>query len=204
MPSRPPAPARRSRSALALVVSGFLLSTSLSMGVAATGCSPPQSAADVAVDKLPKYEGRGPILYPDVIEPAAVGLSLDPLSLRADALYRERVQQADGVARMRVVTVTSEDRGGALSYRLQFALVDKRLGGTDNSTRVEVEVKPGTNAYGIVRKLGERLTNKMFVVSWKRFQVAGEGVVHYYAAPDDDETRSATHEALVLQEVKGQ
>jgi hypothetical protein len=204
MVSRLPAVARRS--VLALVVSGFVLSTSFVAGAGAglVGCAPPQSAADIAIDKLPKYEGRSPILYPDVLEPAAVGLSLDPLSLKADPLYRERVQQADGVARMRVVTVTSEDRGGALSYRLQFAVVDKRLGGTDASTRVEVEVKPGTNAYGVVRKLGERLTNKMFIVSWKRFQVAGEGVVHYYAAPDDDETRSATHEALVLQEVKGQ
>lgn len=202
MSSRLLAPARRSISLAALAV--LVCSSLLSSSVALVGCAPPQSAADIAVDKLPKYEGRGPILYPDVLEPAAVGLSLDPLSLKADPLYRERVQHADGVARMRVVTVTSEDRGGALSYRLQFAIVDKRLGGTDNATRVEVEVKPGTNAYGIVRKLGERLTNKMFVVSWKRFQVAGEAVVHYYAAPDDDETRSATHEALVLQEVKGQ
>ncbi len=105
---------------------------------------------------------------------------------------------------MRVVTVTTENRGGANTYRLQFAVVEKRLGGTDNANRIDVEVKPGTNAYGIVRKLGDGLTNKLFILSWKRFQANGEAVVHYYAAPDDDESRAATREALVLQEVKGQ
>lgn len=173
-------------------------------GPVLTGCGPVKDASDQSVDKLPKYDGKGPVLWPDIIEPAGVGLSLEKLSLKSDPLYRERVQLADGVSRMRIVTVTTENRGGANSYRLQFAVVEKRLGGTDPSTRIEVDVKQGTNAYGIVQKLGDRLTSKVFILSWKRFQVGGEAVVHYYAAPDDDESRAATREALVLQEVKGQ
>ena len=176
----------------------------LALAGTASGCGPTKDASDLSIDKLPKYDGKGPILYPDIIEPAGVGLSLEKLSLKSDPLYRERVQQADGVSRMRIVTVTTENRGGANSYRLQFPVVEKRLGCTDGANRVDVDVKPGTNAYGIVRKLGDGLTNKVFILSWKRFQVAGEAVVHYYAAPDDEESRAATREALVLQEVKGQ
>jgi hypothetical protein len=168
------------------------------------GCAPAKDASELSVDSLPKYEGREPLLFPDVIEPSAVGLSAEKLALKSDALYRQRVQRADGVSRMRVVTVTTENRGGANSYRLQFAVVEQKLGGTDRATRIDVDVKPGTNAYGVVRKLGDGLTNKVFLLSWKRYQVAGEAVVHYYAAPDDEDSRNATREALVLQEVKGQ
>lgn len=201
-----PARARRSAQALLPVLRRVALVTFTTLALSGTvsACGPTKDPSDLSIDKLPKYEGRGPILWPDIIEPAGVGLSLEKLSLKSDPLYRERVQQADGVSRMRVVTVTTENRGGANTYRLQFAVVEKRLGGTDNANRIDVEVKPGTNAYGIVRKLGDGLTNKLFILSWKRFQANGEAVVHYYAAPDDDESRAATREALVLQEVKGQ
>lgn len=166
-------------------------------------CGPAANPSDFAVDKLPKYEGRGPILYNDVIEPAGVGLALDRLTLRSDPLFRERVQQADGVSRMRVTTVSTEHRGGAKSYRLQLAVVEQKMGGMDSASRIEVDVKPGNAAYGVVHKFGERMSNMVFIVVWKHYQANGEGVVHYYAAPDDTDARDAAREALAVQEVLG-
>lgn len=171
--------------------------------VVPVGCFPQPSNASAEVQALPEYKDVDVKLFDDSCEPFAVGLSLDRPSSRGNALFRDRAQHATNIARMRVDTVTS---GGGLTrsvIRLGLKREGKPLLGKDNYENLELEVATGAPAFSLFKQAGDRIRGRAIVVMWKTFRVNDEPVIHFYVAPDDEETAAAVKDAVALQELTG-
>src|SRR5262249_53710104 len=98
-----------SKPARALHLIAVAVTAALSLG--APGCEQGSPAHSASGSGLPRWEERSRQVFDDNIDPAAVGLSMEGPSPRADAFLRERAQTADVVARVRVQTVTVDSVG---------------------------------------------------------------------------------------------
>ncbi len=171
----------------------------------ATGCDPAEPAKNASAQGLPPWDGRARDLFDDVIDPAAVGLSLDGPSPRQDAHLRERAQTADVVARVRIQTVTVDSVGDQQTYHIGIQVGIPTLTQAKVSDRnFELSIKSSSRAFGIARSFDARLRGKTFVGFVKRYGGDdGEAVVHWHLAPDTAEVVSAVKEAVVLREISG-
>jgi hypothetical protein len=173
----------------------------------ATGCDPPtpaQAAAAAAVG-LPKWETKSRQLFDDNIDPAAVGLSMEGPSPRADTFLRERAQTADVVARVRINTVTVDSVGEQRTYHLGIQVGVPTLVAAKASDRTfELNIKPTSGAIGIARAFDARLQGLTFVGFVRRFaNDDGEVEVHWHLSADTAEVIAAVKEAVALRELGG-
>ena len=178
-------------------ISSVLLAVAL--GSLAFACGAPQNPRLAALSKLPVYEGKDAQLFDDTIEPAAFGMSMDRPHFRGDAKFRARAQAAGSLAQMKVTTVTIDKLDEKATYHLVLKRAD-RLGGADEDG-LEIVVKEGAPGYSVIAQVKARARDKTVVAMWKHFRVGDEDVIHYYFAPDDQETVMAAKEAMALQEV---
>src|SRR5437870_3572748 len=88
------------------------------LGGAAAACDQGPGARSGAAAGLPRWEEHSRQVFDDNIDAAAVGLSMEGPTPRADAFLRERAQTADVVARVRVNTVTVDSVGEQSTYHL--------------------------------------------------------------------------------------
>lgn len=165
---------------------------------AVVGCEqgqPARSAAD-----LPRWEAQAREVFDDNIDPAAVGLSMDGPSPKADPFLRERACTADVVARVRVQTVTVDTVGDQQTYHFGVQVVPSAL--TDAQVQdgsFELTVKPKSLAFGIARAFDARLRGRTFVAFLKRFGDSdGDTRLHWHLSPDSAEVITAIKEALAL------
>lgn len=164
-------------------------------------CEPPKAANDAS--RFPAYAGRSSELFDDSLAPHTLTPTVDKVSLKNDATFRERVLVADGVARVKVTTVTNEHRGDRDSIHLQLS-VQSKLAGFDPTPGLDLDVAEGAPAFFALKQAGTSLGGRGLVVAWKHFKGGSDGVVHWFGAPDDDDTRGAVDAAAALREVKGQ
>ena len=69
---------------------------------------------------LPAYAGHATELFDDVIEPDAVGISLDPgVDTKAHRVLRELAQVGDTTMRVRVSTITAKDEDSGPRYLMR-------------------------------------------------------------------------------------
>lgn len=171
----------------------------------ATGCEPVKPGQTAVSVNLPHWEGRARQAFDDNIDPAAVGLSMDGPSPRADAFLRERAQTADVVARVRVQTVTVDSRGDQNTYHLGIQVGIPTLTDAKVQDRTfELNIKPSSGAFGIARAFDSRLRGQTFVGFIKRFgSEDGEIEVHWHLSPDTAEVVAAIKEAVALREMSG-
>ncbi|MFT3776354.1 MAG: cobalamin ABC transporter substrate-binding protein [Minicystis sp.] len=169
------------------------------------GCEPSQPSHTAAAAGLPRWEARARQLFDDNIDPAAVGLSMDGPSPRADAGLRERAQTSDVVARVRVQTVTVDSVGEQKTYHLGIQVGVPTLADAKVSDRTfELLIKPTSGAFGIAKAFDARLRGQTFVGFVKRFATEdGEVEVHWHLSPDTAEVVSAVKEAVALREMSG-
>ena len=169
------------------------------------GCEPSQPAKGGSGANLPRWEGHALEVFDDNIDPAAVGLSLDGPSPRADAHLRERAQTADVVARVRVQTVTVDSSGDHQTYHLGVQVGIPTLTDPKVSDRTfELSIKSTSGAFGIARSFDARLRGQTFVGFIKRYGTDdGEVAVHWHLAPDTAAVVAAIKEAVALGEISG-
>src|SRR5580658_9425561 len=139
-------------------------------GVAGVACAPAEPAKGQPAAAFPPWEGHSREVFDDNIDPAAVGLSLDGPSPRADSHLRERAQTADVVARVRVQTVTVGSSGEVQTYHLGIQVVAPPLTEPRVPDRsFELSIKSASGAFRIARSFDDRLRGLGLVGFVKRF-----------------------------------
>src|SRR5262245_6633724 len=186
------------------VVKTFALPLAVA-ALAGAGCEPSQPAKPAIVAGLPRWEGHATEVFDDNIDSAAVGLSMDGPSPRADAHLRERAQTADVVARVRVQTVTVDSVGEQKTYHLAIQVGVPTLAPAKVDDRsFELSIKPTSGAFGIARAFDARLRGQTFVGFIKRFSTEARDIeVHWHLSPDTAQVVSAVKEAVALREITG-
>lgn len=186
-------PSSSSKLALALVA----------ISLFATACGGRAATADDALKGLPVYEGKETELFPDRIEPFALGVSLDAPSYKADAAFQKKVTSSTFVVPAKVVGITlgkSEDRS---TYTLQLSPTDAPLAGKAPPGEVELRAREGTSAYAVVAQARERARGKPVIAIVKRYREKDEAIYHFFVVADSPENREAVREALALRDAAG-
>jgi hypothetical protein len=193
------------RVAKTLAVPLALLAGVLATAVVTAGCDPAEPAKNASTLALPHWEGHAREVFDDVIDPAAVGLTLEGPSPRQDAHLRERAQTADVVARVRIQTVTVDSVGELQTYHIGIQVGVPTLTEAKVPDRTfELAIRANSGSFGIARSFDARLRGKTFVGFVKRYGGEdGEMVVHWHLAPDTAEVVAAVKEAVVLREISG-
>ncbi len=171
------APRIFSRAAAARTLAALAL---VSLGVAGCAGTPPPRP-------LASYTAHFATLFDDGIDGAAVGFAGESKSYRprADTLFRARVDAADGVVRLKVVTVGAKEDAGGTSYILTCR-VEQKLGGAHApSGAIDLRVPGSAPSAGILRSLSESLVGMHFVAFLREF-IRPDGVkeTHFHFAPD--------------------
>jgi hypothetical protein len=170
--------------------------------------SAPPLAADSTARQLPAYEGRAAELFDDAIEPSAVGFTWESDGAPAvpNAALRERVATADVVARMRVVTITSNGEGPDLVWEVGLRSLET-IAGPRRTEDVTLVVNPADRASGVLRATGSRLTGKTFIAFIREFTPSAAsaetaGQLHFHVAPDSKGELDAVRSAALLGQVR--
>ena len=173
----------------------------------AAGCGspddPPPNTAKAGA--LPLWEGHAQQVFDDNIDAAALGLTMESASPRADRFLRERAQTAEIVARVRVQTVTSESVGQNTSYRLglQVGMPQLRKPKIADLT-LELMIRPTNPSFSMVKQFDAGLRGRTFIGFFHRFVGPdGEPIVHFHLSPDTAEVAAAVKEAVALAEISG-
>jgi len=174
------------------------------LAVGGAGCEPAQAGRTPGAN-LNRWEARARQVFDDNIDPAAVGLSMEGPSPRADPFLRERAQTAEVVARVRVQTVTVDSVGDQHTYHLGIQVGIPTLTEAKVPDRAfELSIKPTSGAFGIAKAFDNRLRGQTFIGFIRRFSnEAGEMEVHWHLSPDTAEVVAAIKEAVVLKEISG-
>jgi len=174
-------------------------------GLATVGCAGAGEQAEMPGDAsgLPPWDAYQRELFDDNIDPAAVGLTMDGPSPRADRYLRERAQTSDVVARIRVNTVTVDSVGDASTYHLAIQIGYPTLTTARVPDRTfELNIRPSSRASGIAKAFDARLRGLTFIGFIRRFAgEAGEPEIHWHLAPDTAEVAAAVKEAVALGEL---
>jgi hypothetical protein len=147
---------------------------------------------------LPSYAGHATELFDDVIEPAAVGLPLDPgVDPRADRLLRERTQIGDSTMRVRVSTITAKDEDNGTRYNLGLQVVQQLGGQHPFGTTLELTVPPVSPSSGILKSLEGQIMGKTFIAFVREFvRPDGDHEMHFHFAPDTKVELAAVTDAV--------
>jgi len=177
----------------------------MAAGLAASACEAISPAQAPTRADLPRWEGHAREVFDDIIDPAAVGLSMEGPSPRSDPFLRERAQTADVVARVRVHTVTVDAVGDQRTYHLGIQVTDPPLTHLEIPERsFELLIKPSSGAFGIVKAFDARLRGATFIGFVHHFaSEGGEPEVHWHLSADTAEVATAVKEAVVLKELSG-
>lgn len=183
------APAAAPRRALATLV--------VSAAVALAACGPSKPAER----PLPSYSGHVVALFDDGIEPSAVGITGDKRAYQPkyDPLFLERVQTADAVLRVRVVTVVAKQEARGTSFVLKLR-TEKQLGGAHPPPE-DFQVAVGTDApsVGILRTLDSQIVGKRFVAFVRSFvRPDSDAEMHFHLAPDTKEVVDGSTDATTI------
>lgn len=181
----------------------FVVGATGSLAASLVGCG--AGGAGGLVASYPRWEGRGRELFPDLIEPSAVGLTFDVPVHRADPLFRARAQSAELVTRARVQTINVEiQASNEPRYSLVLELEHPTLATPKwDVPRLELRIDGASPSYGVVRALETRLKGRIFVAFFHRFasNEPGVPVPRWFFATDTPESVAAVREAVALGEL---
>jgi len=152
------------------------------VGLAATGCAGSQAPRPLA-----SYGAHFATLFDDGIDGSAVGFASESKSYRpkADPLFRARVEAADGVVRLKVVTISAKADSTGTSYILSCRVEQKLAGAHAPTGDIELRVSSKAPSAGILRSLSESVVGMHFVAFLRDFvRPDGEKETHFHFAPD--------------------
>ena len=195
-------PRRSTPSPLALAL---VLAVAASAGLAGCGGGGARDAVDASWLDLPRWEGPFLSLYDDLIDPSAVGLSMEGAAPEGDRLLRSRAQNADLVARLRVQTVTRDSVGARTTYTLNLQVGTPTLMVPKiDDTTIELVVTNDSPAFNLVRSLDSQLRGKIFIGFVSRFIGPDGPELHWHLTADTPEVAQVIQQLAVLDEVAGQ
>ncbi len=180
-----------------------ILAASLIVAPGALVACAPFPGADGPSRPLPAYAGHATELFDDVIEPAAVGISLDVgADLHSDRRLRERTQVADATVRMRVTTVTAKQEESGTRYIIGMRMLEKLTGQFPPGDTFEIIVGRSSPAVAILKGLDMQLVGKTFVGFLRAFvRPDGDQELHFHLAPDTKAEVGAVKDAVALGEL---
>jgi len=149
---------------------------------------------------LPAYAGRAPELFDDTIEPAAVGIALEPgPDPRSDRRLRERTQVGDATLRVRVTTITAKAEDSGTGYVIGLRTIEKLAGQFPPPETFEIAVGRSSPSAGILKGLQAQIVGKTFVGFLRTFvRPDGDQEMHFHLAPDAKEEVGAVRDAAAL------
>jgi hypothetical protein len=151
---------------------------------------------------LPAYAGHAAELFDDVIEPGAVGVSLDPGDdPRTDRRVRERAQIGDATVRLRITTLTTKEEDSGTRYIVGVQVVEKLTGQYPPPPTFELSLGRTSPSVGIVKAMDNQLVGKTFIAFLRTF-VRGDGdhELHFHLGADTKaEVEAVTDAAALLQ-----
>ncbi|HEY3592766.1 MAG TPA: cobalamin ABC transporter substrate-binding protein [Polyangiaceae bacterium] len=155
---------------------------------------------------LPPYDEQAARLFDDRIDGNAVGLADVTDNPRIDPTFRARAQSSDLIARVRVLTVTSDTVSDGPLYRvnLTFAAAPLIQRGIKDD-HIEISVRSTSAAFGVVKWLDAGLIGRTFVGFFRRY-ADGESLepkLRFHLAADTPSVLTAAHEADMLRELSG-
>ncbi len=181
------------------VAARLVASTLLFGALAFTGCEP-APGVKVAGRPLPAYAGHSAEIFDDVIEPAAVGISLDVRpDPHTDKPLRERAQLADAVLRARVTTVTARPDDRGTGYILGVKTVQMLSGHFPPGETFEVTVASTNPTTGIIKAMEGQIVGKSFIGFVRAFvRPDGDQELHFHLAADTKDELGAVQDAIAL------
>ena len=169
--------------------------------MACGGASPPAAAPPLPP---PAYDAQAARLFDDRIDGNAVGLADITDNPRSDPTFRARTQSADLVARVRVLTVTTDLIGGKPLYHVALGFVAPPLIQRDfRDDHVEISVRSSSAAFGVVKWLDVGLIGHTFVGFFRRYAEGDELAMRFHLAADTPSVLAAAREADMLRELSG-
>jgi hypothetical protein len=164
----------------------------------------PTSAPPKVAQQYPSYDEQAARLFDDHIDGNAVGLADIADNPRADPIFRARTQSAELVARVRVLTVTTDLVGGKPLYRVNLGFVAPPLirRGIDDD-HLEIAVHSTSSAFGVVKWLDVALIGHTFVGFFRRYTQGDEPELRFHLAADTPIIVAAAREADMLGELSG-
>jgi hypothetical protein len=168
----------------------------------ACGAAHPTVAAPAAPS--PPYDAQAARLFDDRIDGNAVGLADVTDNPRSDPTFRARTQNADLVARLRVLTVTTDLIGGKPLYHVALGFVAPPLVQHDfREDHVEISVRSNSAAFGVVKWLDVGLIGHTFVGFFRRYSEGDDLAMRFHLAADTPSVLAAAREADMLRELSG-
>ena len=163
------------------------------LGSLALGCGPSQSTTiQPGVEGLPPYTSADVPLFDDGVSAEVVGGEVE----RGEPT-QGRAKAADGVARVRFVTVTRDSTGEGESYALEVAAVGPPIKGPALAS-LGLTLDARNPSYGLVRNADSSLVGVAVLLLYKRFNDSGRPVTHWHIEADNDRVQKAIDKARLL------
>jgi len=177
-----------------------LASLACLLALGACAASPPRAATAAVDSNSPQWTGSLHTEFADTIdqELLANGHASHP---DYDAWFAPRAQSADVVARVKVISTTTQGVGPVQGYRLTLQVLGPPLAGavSPGDTR-EIAIPHAHELFPVARVHDLALTGKQFMGFFKQFAGPSAGV-HWYLASDAPEVVAAAQRARTLREV---
>jgi hypothetical protein len=166
------------------------------------GCAPPAAPER----PLPPYTGESTEVFDDQIDPAAVGLTLEPSAPPStDLKLRQRVQTADATVKVTVRTVTEKHEDRGTSYVLGLRRVEVYGGAFPPPETFQVHVGTQGASHGVVNSFEARLVGHSFIATVRQFAhgessgASDEHDLHFHFYTADRATAEAVQSAFALE-----
>lgn len=175
----------------------FLLALAVLAGCGVSASHQPATPAD---SPAPAWAGSLLAEFDDSIDHEALssGSATRP---DGDQWFGPRAQSADVVARVRVVSTTTQGVGPVQGYRLTLRVVGSPMAGpVSEGDTIEVAIPYDSQAYPAARMHDVALTGRQFTGFFKQFAGPSAGV-HWYLAGDSQEVTAAAQRARTLNDV---
>jgi hypothetical protein len=161
-----------------------------------------QGAHTVDPSSLAQYTGRAVELFDDKVDAVAVGLADVSVKPRNDQVLRERVAQAEAVARLRVSTETVDMIGGQPLYHISLVVVTSLVSKGFSDDRFELSIGPASPSFGIVKWLDTRIIGRTFIGFVRRFAGSEQPLIRFHLSADNPDVLAAVNEAAMLGDLK--
>jgi hypothetical protein len=173
---------------------GFLVLAAVLAG----GCGSSQGrSVEPSADGLPPYTTADAPLFDDGLSPEVFAGEVE----RAEPT-EARARAADGIARVRFVTVTRDSTGDGESYALEVSPSGPPIKGTGLPATIGLTLGASNPSYALVRNAEAGLVGVAVLMFYKRFNESGRAVTRWHIEADNQRVNKAIERARWLGELR--